>query len=469
MNAEQRLVQGEVRTRLDRFERVAFESTHTEPFVPEWYIQPFCFALQTAAEAERCSLLVTMPPRHGKSFALICLAAFTLANHPATKIAIAVYGEELAREHMKYFRQIVNQRWFRATFPDFQIAKGGERLDAIETTQNGGLRIVSVGGSITGMGVNLLIIDDIIKAQDAGSAAMREAAERFVNRTCSTRFNDPRRPRIIFVTQRLHPHDLPGKLIARGDFQHLNLPSIATQETILPTYGGRQYNWAPGMLLSSRRFLQPELDRLEKSMGSVDFAAQFLQAPTFADGVNIAYSRLRLVDAPFAKADLKYVFISVDPAISKSETACFSALAVFGYNGEHWCVMDVVRRRLDFGELRAAALHLAKNWNADLMIIEHGHIGLALWGELRSLVKHVYCSDPPTQDKSERLAVVVDKLYAGEVEFPKNESWSDAALGELRSFPDGPNDFVDTITQFLAWLRGRSMEAVLESKERFDE
>ena len=80
-------------------------------------------------------------------------------------------------------------------------------------TTKGGFRLAtSVGGTLTGRGCNLAIIDDPLKASDAVSEAKREFANQWFANTLFSRLDNKAKDAIIVVTQRLHPDDLVGHL-----------------------------------------------------------------------------------------------------------------------------------------------------------------------------------------------------------------------------------------------------------------
>ena len=94
-----------------------------------------------------------------------------------------------------------------------------------------GLRkAVSLGGSVTGHGANILIIDDLMKAEDACSVTERQRVKEFCEQTLFSRLNDKQNGAIIAIQQRLHEDDLAGYLLAKGTFTHLELRAIAEED-----------------------------------------------------------------------------------------------------------------------------------------------------------------------------------------------------------------------------------------------
>lgn len=446
---DQRLIQHLMRTRLDCFVQQAFISTYDKRLEPAWFQEPFCYALQSAAEAKTCRLLVTMPPRHLKSFsAAVCLPAFLIGNDPTRKIMIAVYSSDLAEEHMRLLRPLLDTRWFQTSFPDCRVVRADS--GKLVTSRNGEIRFIFVGGPVTGLGNTHLIVDDIIKAQDVVSAARRKAAEDFVRKTCVTRNDDPQSAHTIAIMQRLHVHDLPSALVATG-YQLLNLPSIAERNQLLDAYGGRQVAWREGELLWPQRYTHAVLEQFKIDMGEAAFSAQFLQAPRLSDGILVNLSRLRFVDEPFARDQLRYVVISVDPAVRDAPDCDYSAISVFGFDGRRWCLMDVIEKRLDYPDLKEAVHSCVLDWDANDLLIENGHTGWALFKELTNRGLNAWRRNP-NGSKAERLNLALEALYSGDVVFPRGLKCTETLLDQFRSFPDGHDDVLDSVTQFINWI-----------------
>ena len=293
-------------------------------------------------------------------------------------------------------------------------------------------------------------VDDIIKAQDVGSAARRKAAEDFVRKTCVTRNDDPQSAHTIAIMQRLHVNDLPAALAETG-YQRLNLPSIADTDQTLLSYGGRRFTWRTGELLWPQRYTHAVLEQFRTDMGEAAFSAQFLQAPRLSDGMMVDLSRLHFVEEPPDRDRLRYVAISLDPAVRDAPDCDYSAISVFGFDGTRWHLMDVIERRLDYPDLKEAVQACELEWGADAVIIENGHTGWALYRELANLGLPVW-RQQPSGSKAERLNLALGALYSGEVVFPRGAQCTEILLDQFRSFPDGHDDVLDSVTQFINWI-----------------
>jgi hypothetical protein len=161
-------------------------------------------------------------------------------------VIVASYGEDLARRHAADFRTIMQSAMYRRLFPATRIKPRSNRADEMRTTRGGGRKAVSLGGAVTGFGADVIIIDDLMKAQEALSPRKREEVREYFE---------------------------------QGSFDHLNLPAIAEIEQRLPLYQGRVYRRRIGDLLSPEREPPETLDTIREQIGSYAFSAQYLQNP----------------------------------------------------------------------------------------------------------------------------------------------------------------------------------------------
>src|SRR6476659_4915333 len=115
-----------------------------------------------------------MPPRSLKSlFASIAFPAFVLGHDPTRKVICVSYASELAVAHANSFRAIVKARWYQDLFPGMRVDPRKDTETEVRTTRGGFRLTTTVGGSLTGRGGSIIIIDDPIKAADAQSEAAR--------------------------------------------------------------------------------------------------------------------------------------------------------------------------------------------------------------------------------------------------------------------------------------------------------
>ena len=223
-------------------------------------------------------LIITVPPRSLKSIcASVALPAFALGHDPSRRIVCVSYSEGLARKHANDCRALMRSDLYRRIFPATRISPAKDTETEVMTTARGSRLATSVGGTLTGRGGNLLIIDDPLKPQDAHSESARESLKQWYSNTLLSRLDHKTEGSIIVVMQRLHPDDLVGHLLEQSGWTHLNLPAIAEEDTIVRLGPNRSHRRRVGDLIHPERESQVALDELKASMGSMEFAAQYQQ------------------------------------------------------------------------------------------------------------------------------------------------------------------------------------------------
>lgn len=176
------------------------------------YLEALAYALQAANDEDGGRLLVTIPPRHLKSIAAaVALPAWVLGNDPTKKVMVATYGDELSRQHASNCASIMKSSWYQSLFPATQISTTNQ--SELRTTAGGGRRAVSLGGPTTGFGADLIIVDDLLKAQDAPSETRRANVREYFQAALMSRFNDPSKGSLASIQQRLHEDDPPASLL----------------------------------------------------------------------------------------------------------------------------------------------------------------------------------------------------------------------------------------------------------------
>jgi hypothetical protein len=140
------------------------------------------------------------------------------------------------------------------------------------TTDYGFRLATSVGGTVTGEGGDILIVDDPLNPSQAESRLFRNLANRWFDHTFSSRLNNKKQGGIVVVMQRLHPQDLSGYLLEKGNWEVLELAAIAerTQHFMGSCFDHRR---KAGECLHESREDAPMLARVKHEMGSYAFAA----------------------------------------------------------------------------------------------------------------------------------------------------------------------------------------------------
>lgn len=431
-----------------------FETLHPgdQPLEMAWYLHATCHALIEVHCGTELRLVITKPPHHRKSItASVAFVAWALGHDPTSRIMVASYGQDLARHHSNQTRMIMECDWYRRDFPGTRISDRGNRALELETTAGGVCKAVSVGGSITGFGADIIIVDDCMKADEARSPTVRQELRNWYDNTLLSRLNDKATGRIISIQQRLHEDDLPAYLLEKG-YRHLNLPAIATKDEVIPIAPGRVHHRRVGDLLNPGREDKATLEQLRRDLGPVAFSAQYQQEPVTPEGNMIRLEWFGTYDEPPPRHRFIKVVQSWDTGMTSQPTSDYSVCTTWGFElGSHkWHLLDVFRKRLDFPDLKRAVIDLRNRNQADKVIMEEAGSGFALYQDLRATGDLPLLMVPPVLSKEERFNGCLAEVEAGHFLLPCEAHWLGDFRRELQAFPDGKyDDQVDTFSQFV--------------------
>ena len=197
-------------------------------------------------------LLITQPPRSLKSICVsVAYVAWLLGHDPTRRIIVASYSGNFATELHRQFRMVVGSAWYQALFP---TTRWERETDSEMITSKGGSRFAtSIGGTLTGRGADLIIIDDPLNATEAQSETSRRRVIEWYGGALVSRLNDKEKGAIVAVMQRLHEDDLAGHVLRQGEWMHLNLPSTATEDQEIPLGRGLTHRRKQGDLMHPER------------------------------------------------------------------------------------------------------------------------------------------------------------------------------------------------------------------------
>jgi predicted phage terminase large subunit-like protein len=365
------------------------------------------------------------------------------------------YSEGLAAKHANDCRALMRSPKYHRLFPT-RISRAKDTELEIMTTARGFRLAASIGGTLTGRGGNIIIIDDPQKPQDANSQNAREQVQQWISNTLLSRLDNKSNDAIILVMQRLHEDDLPGYLLRQGGWEHLNLPAIAEVEQQIALAPGRFHQRTRDSVLHPERESRAVLDGLRREMGSAQFSAQYQQCPVPPEGriVKLEWFRTYHEEQPFIGRNDKLI-ISWDTAMSGSELSSYSAcvVALVKGQGESVYILQVFRDRLDFPALRRKVIQIYLRWRAASqncsLLIENKGSGMSLIQQLRAEGISAI-SIQPEGDKRMRLNRNTPRIEGGCVYLPSTAPWLEDFELEIAAFPGGTHsDQVDAFSQLL--------------------
>ena len=260
-----------------------------QTYIPTWHVEAIAWRLERVRRGEIRRLIINMPPRSLKSIAAsVGFPAFVLGHDPSRRIICVSYSGDLAKKHANDFRAVLESPWYRSAFPTTRIGPFKNSETEIELTARGFRLATSVGGTLTGRGGDIIVIDDPLKPDDALSETKRSAANQWFTNTLLSRLDDKRTGAIVVVMQRVHIDDLTGFLLAQSDeWDVLSLPAIADFDETIPLSAERSYRRQSGEALSPEREPLDVLDALKLQIGSDAFSAQYQQAPAPPGGAMV--------------------------------------------------------------------------------------------------------------------------------------------------------------------------------------
>ena len=399
------------------------------------------------AEKKIKRLIINMPPRHTKSeFSSFLLPAWMIGKNPKLKIIQSTHTTELAVRFGRKAKTLMDSQEYKEVFKT-RLREDSQAAGKWETSQGGEYYAAGVGSAITGRGADLLIIDDPHSEQDALNADALERAYEWY--TSGPRQRLQPGGTIVLVMTRWNTKDLTGKLLqaqkgAKTDqWEVIEFPAIMPSgEPVWPEYWKKE-----------------ELEGVKASLSVGKWNAQWMQNPTSEEGSIIKREWWKVWDKDYVPP-LQHVIQSYDTAFLKKETADFSAITTWGVfhpdpdSGPNLILLDSVKERLEFPELRRKALEQYQYWKPETVVVEAKASGMPLTYELRKMGIPVITFTPSKgNDKHSRVNSVAPIFESGQVWAP-DEKFAEEVIEECAAFPYGDHDdLVDSTTQAVMRFR----------------
>ncbi len=422
-------------------------------FIPNWHIEAMAWHLEQCFTGAIRRLIISVPPRYLKSVcASVAFPAWVLGKDPTRRIICASYSNVLTTKHTRDCRVVMESDWYRNIFPKTRLNPRKSTEIEFETTAHGSRYGTSVGGTLTGRGGSLIIVDDPMKPADGLSETKRETVNQWFDSTLYSRLDSKSDDVIIIIMQRLHVDDLVGHVLEQEDWTVLSLPVIAEETQRVQTGPDRWITRKPGDVLHPAREPRPVLERIKTTIGSYNFSAQYQQCPVPPGGALIKSEWFRSWrDIPPKQADDQIVQ-SWDTASKAGELHDWSVCTTWMIKGELYYLLSVLRRRLEYPELKRTIIAEKQTHKADVVLIEDKGSGTSLIQDLRQDGSLHAIAIMPEADKVTRMSSQSAKIEAGRVLLPMGASWLGDFRTEILQFPYGRHDDqVDSVSQFLAW------------------
>ncbi len=408
---------------------------------------------QEIADGTLKRLIINMPPRHTKSeFASYLLPAWFLGKFPDKKIIQCSNTAELAVGFGRKVRNLVDSERYAKIFPGVHLRTDSKAAGRWATSHNGDYFAIGVGGTVTGKGADLLVIDDPHSEQEAKLAQSNPEVFDQVYEWYTSGPRQRLQPggAIVIVMTRWAKRDLTGRVVQSMLDRDGEKWEIIDFPAILPS----------GNPLWPEFWSLAELSALKDELPSAKWNAQYQQQPTSEEGAIVKREWWKIWE-PERPPPCEYIIQSWDTAFSKGERADYSACTTWGVfylnedqNDANVILLDAVKKRMEFPELKETAHRFYKEWEPDAFIVEAKAAGAPLIYELRAMGIPVSEFTPSRgNDKIVRINAVADLFASGKVWAPATR-WADEVIEEMAAFPNSDHDdLVDSSTQALIRFR----------------
>jgi len=394
-------------------------------------------------------IIVSAPPRHGKTEMISYgTSAWFLENFPGKNVILTGYGAELMEVSGRRVRDL-----FRDSEGLLNTGITVERVNAFQTTTDGYMFSVGLGGAITGRGAHLLLVDDYIKEiKEALSPSQRDYVWNWWVTTARTRLEP--NASVIIIATRWHSDDLIGRLLRYfpGRWKNFVFPAICEEEQDVI---GRKR----GEPLFPERFSMQDLEDLQVELGSTFFQALYQQRPVdeakkLADG-NWLLKSDQLPSLPRLK------IIRMWDLAATEGGGDYTVGSLCGWDREHnkFFILNVIRRQLS----PHAVEDLVRNTALEDGVATEIGIEQEPGSAGKALVEH-YARSVVPEFRVEAIPVVKNKIVRAQPLLAAAEAsnviliagpWNEAYVREFDTFPGDFDDQIDTTSAAYTKLTGK--------------
>lgn len=420
-----------------------------------WHHRLLADTLDKVERGEIKRLIVTMPPRHGKSE--LCSKFFPtyfLGKNPNKSIIHVSYAAAVVERWGGEIRDILLDPRHKICFPKCEVGWQRSRsfIELAQGQRRTGYYVnAGIGGAITSFGADLLIIDDPIKdAEEADSDIMREKVWDFYGAVALTRLEQG--GAIVLIQTRWHEDDLAGRLLEQatmgGDqWDVLNFPAIAMDD--------EEYRKKGEPLWPAKKSLT-DLSAIKASVRPRTWWALYQQTPTRTEDQEFKPEWFRYYEHMAEVPEGAVITLAIDPAFSANKSSDYTAITVRARLGSKRWVLDYVNAKL--GEtpkaIWEAALPLIQTYRpykigieafaAQVMLGAYFREKLAERGINTEVVDLRIPNIKNANVAKSRIRALSSPLREGNYFFQR---WMMALEKQLLAFPSGKNDdLIDSLS-----------------------
>lgn len=475
MHSDKRLLDALYRQSFLHFAKRAFyEVEPSTSFEDNWHLECIAAHLEAVERGEIKRLIITIPPRTLKSYLVArAFPAWVMGRSPNKKFIVSSYGHEVAEQNSLACRRIMKSPWYQELFKATRINSEVDRNTHFETTQAGQYYAASALSPVTGIGCDILLLDDLIKPMEAGSETIRKSTNDNMRTTFFSRLNDKRTGAIILVMQRVHEDDPAGHLLKDGGWVHLKMPAEA-HEDIEIDLGDKKWVMKRGDLLFPARLSRQILDQTRLDMSEYHYVGQYLQEPVPAGGGEFKEEFLQYYYQGSVKPKEMNLVGLMDQAggeelnKKKKKNSDWTVMQIWGLASDNnYYLLDMIRDRLNPTERVDTLFMLHRKWNE--LTGKSFKFGVEKYGLMSD---HHYIKEKQKQDayhfpivtlggnmmKEERIRKLIPPMQNGRIYIPPTLPYIDTEgrkfdlvselKSEMASFPKARfDDIMDTASR----------------------
>ncbi len=418
-----------------------------------WHHQLIARTLQRVATERGLRIIVSMPPRHGKTeLASIRLAPWLLSRRPTASIIAATYAQDFADELGRKARAVMQSTMHRCLAPQAKLAPDNRAVSRWQTQAGGSYYAVGVGGPLTGRGADVLLIDDPHKNRaEAESKVTRDTVWDWFRSTAYTRLEQG--GSVVIIMTRWHQDDLVGRCLDTGEtWDVLSLPAIAEHD---------EPHRHAGDALWPEKYPVEALEQIRRTVGEREWAALYQQRPAPLEGALFRPDQLQVIDAEPAGVDWVRAWDfgatrDGDPTVG----------AKLGLRDGRPIIADIVRLQGPPEVVERTLLATASRDGTAVKIDLPQDPGQAGKSQVQHFTRllggYTVRSSPETGDKVLRAEPLAAQVNVGNVSLVRG-AWNQALIDEMRVFPNGSHDDqVDALSRAYAHFVAPSTTGILD-------
>jgi predicted phage terminase large subunit-like protein len=413
---------------------------------------------------KRPKLAICTPPQVGKSTGAEDLIAWLAGRNPNRKCIYASYAEALGTRMALNLQRTFTSPTYRELFPHIRVGVPGwtANTDLTEFFRfRGSFRATTIGGPITGLELDLGVLDDYTKGRaEASSKVARDRTWHWFADDFLARFSKD--SALLVIATRWHIDDLLGRLKKKWPSLHLlTFPAIAEKDDVDWRKKGEP-------LFPEHKPLDFLLER-KRLMSEASWQAEYQQQPFFAGSGAIPIENLRIVPY-FDLHEVAATVVAIDKAGVEGGDGAFTAICIMHRLKDgrflieriirgHWGALERERHIKECADETRNRLERLSVWPVVVVEQEPGSGGLeSVQATIRNLAGHNCVADKPGAGRSKevRAEPFCNQVQASNVWLHAG-SWIDDFLEEAGNWPASPiKDQVDACAMALSHLTSSS-------------